>query len=454
MNLLVPTAIFGWPFVVFLLFTITTPRRAVITGMLGAWMFLPMAGFEFPGIPNVNKMSVTCVSVLAAVSIFDIGAYVRFRPSWVDGAIVLWIIIQVPSGIAGGYGVYEGFSYMQNTFVSWGLPYLIGRLYFSDAEGMRELAVGLSVAALIYVPFVLLEVRISPQLHKWVYGFRQHIFGQSVRLGGYRPMVFMQHGLAVGQFMATGTLAGYWLWWTGALRRHVSIPTGPLVLVLIFVTLLCKSIFAIALTLLGVVVLWLCKQFNSKWILFFLLVVPPLYMASRTFGGWNASQLLAIASSIGDDRVESLQVRLASEDILWRWVKRSPQSLWVGSGRLSEIMEGNRKEIGRFIPDGLWLIALGKNGIVGLVSMYGVLLLPVARCLFRFKSKRLFSSDGAAVVVMMMVLILYALDNLLNAMINPFYLLAAGGLGGIHNIGSALQDQKFYLEECDLANLG
>ena len=58
------------------------------------------------------------------------------------------------------------------------------------------------LGGLIYVPLCLFEVRMSPQLHNMVYGFAQHSFGQTVRGGGWRPMVFMQHGLAVGLFMS------------------------------------------------------------------------------------------------------------------------------------------------------------------------------------------------------------------------------------------------------------
>ena len=48
----------------------------------------------------------------------------------------------------------------------------------------------------LVVPFVGIML-ISPQLHFMTYGFYQHEFTQVVRMGGYRPMVFLQHGIAV-----------------------------------------------------------------------------------------------------------------------------------------------------------------------------------------------------------------------------------------------------------------
>ena len=39
------------------------------------------------------------------------------------------------------------------------------------------------------------------------------------------------------------------------------------------------------------------------------------------------------------------------------------------------------------------------------------------------------------------VLVLYALDNLLNAMVNPIYLLAAGGLG-VLKVGQRVEPEQ------------
>ena len=69
-----------------------------------------------------------------------------------------------------------------------------------------------SSAALIYAPLCLLELRLSPQLHRWVYGYHQHDFVQTMRDGGYRPMVFMEHGLMVSFWMAAAALTAFWLW--------------------------------------------------------------------------------------------------------------------------------------------------------------------------------------------------------------------------------------------------
>ena len=56
------------------------------------------------------------------------------------------------------------------------------------------------LAGLLYSALIVFEIRMSPQLHKWVYGFFPHTWGQQVRYGGFRPVVFLGHGLWVSMF--------------------------------------------------------------------------------------------------------------------------------------------------------------------------------------------------------------------------------------------------------------
>lgn len=439
---LVPITIFGWPLVVLALFAVLPPRRAVIVGMLGAWLFLPMAGYPLPGLPDITKMSITCVTVFLGTMIFDAGRFARLRWSWADLAMVTWVLVPLLSAVSAGYGAYEGFSGILNQLVSWGMPYVIGRLYFSDLDGLRELAMGIFVGGLVYVPFVLFEARMSPQLHTWVYGFHQHVFAQSKRGEGWRPTVFMQHGLAVAMFMGTAAVCGVWLWTAGRVRtvRVIggAVPTWILAVGLFAVAAACKSSYALLLMLAGTGALLLSRALNTRVVLAGMLMIAPLYVAARTVGGWDAQLLRDAASMIAPSRTDSFAMRLDSEDTLWRWVQGE---LLFGHGRLGELTGKDSENWGRFIPDGLWLIALGKNGMVGLAAMYGVLLLPSAVFLWRHRARELMRPDVAGATVLMLVLVLYAMDNLLNAMVNPIYLLAAGGLAAC-SAGAVAQSER------------
>ena len=92
--------------------------------------------------------------------------------------------------------------------LEWGLPYFIGRIYLGNFKWMRELAIAIFIGGLVYVPLCIYEMKFSPILHMQVYGFAQNSIAQQIRLGGWRPMVFLPHGIAVGLFMSAGIAGG------------------------------------------------------------------------------------------------------------------------------------------------------------------------------------------------------------------------------------------------------
>jgi hypothetical protein len=425
MNLAVNVALFGWPVVVLVLFAVLPARRAVIVSMLGAWLFLPIAGYAFPGFPDITKMSVTCVSVFIGTLLFDPTRLSRIRWSPVDLVMLVWILAPLPGAIDSGYGVYEGISGAQNQLVSWGMPYMIGRLYFSDPAGLRELAFGIFVGGLVYTPFVLFEARMSPQLHTWVYGFHQHSFAQARRGEGWRATVFMQHGLAVAMFMGTAAVCGMWFWAAAKLRTYKGVPVWALASALFVVVAISRSSYALILMLAGMMVLFASRMLSTRLIVVALLMATPLYLGARTVGGWDAQEIKDAASMMGTERLDSLTIRLGSEDAMWQWIQGD---LLFGRGRLTGLIGANESEYGRFVADGMWVIALGRYGLLGMASMFGVLLLPTAIYLVRFRPKEFLNAEMAGATALMIVLVLYAMDNLLNAMWNPIYLLASGGL--------------------------
>src|SRR5689334_9280513 len=150
-NFLVRLTLFGWiPFVLFL-FTIYSPRRAVIWAFLLAWLFLPMAGFSVPGLPDYTKMSATTAGVLIGALLFDTDRILGFRPRWIDIPMAVWCLSPFVSSYLNDLGAYDGVAEVVHGTIIWGLPYVIGRVYFADLEGIRELAIGMFVGGLLYV---------------------------------------------------------------------------------------------------------------------------------------------------------------------------------------------------------------------------------------------------------------------------------------------------------------
>jgi hypothetical protein len=131
--------------------------------------------------------------------------------------MLIWCLCPIVTQVSnGGSPISPTF----NQIISWGLPYLVGRLYVGSLDGLRQLAIGILAGGLAYIPFTLIEGVKGPILHQMVYGVSAFDdWSQAVRAGGWRPVVFMQHGLMVGVWMMTAALIAVWFWQTGDAQK-------------------------------------------------------------------------------------------------------------------------------------------------------------------------------------------------------------------------------------------
>ncbi len=438
MSIFVPVALFSWPLVVLVLFSTVPARRAVITAFLFAWLFLPVAAYEVPGLPDYTKTSATSYAVVLGVLLFDSARLTRFRPSWIDLPLVIWCVTPLVTSVLNGLGAYDGMSSVASEIVAWGIPWFIGRLYFGDPDGLRELAIGVFIGGLIYVPLCLYEIRMSPQLHDMIYGYHQHSFGQTKRFGGWRPVVFMQHGLAVGFWMTSASLAGVWLWRSGVLRHVRGVSMSALVPALLVTTVLCKSAGSLILLAVGAFILFATRWTRSPVWMMLLIAAPIAYMGLRATGDWSGRPLIAFAEMISDERAGSLQVRLDNEDLLAEKARERPAFGWGGWGR-NRVYDDRGRDM--TITDGLWIITFGQRGLVGLAALYGMLLIPAGLALRQWPAAAWSSPEVAPIAIAAALLALFACDSLFNAMVNPVYMLCAGSLVGM--VQSWEKDRSF-----------
>ena len=444
LNALVPIAMFGWIPAVLGLFWVLPPRRAVIAAFLLGWLFLPIAAYKVPGITAYTKMTATCAGILLGAMVFDAGRLLAFRFRWVDLPMAVWCLCPFASSVSNGLGVYDGVSAVVYQTITWGVPYFIGRVYFTDLEGLRELAIGVFIGGLVYAPLCLFEIKMSPQLHRLIYGSHA-TWGQNYRFGGWRPIVFMQHGLMLGMWMTTASLAGVWLWMSGGLRRFWGVGAGWWLLGLLGTTVLCKSTGAIALLGLGLGILLLAKWTKRTLPLWCLLMAAPLYMATRAPGLWDGRQLVSFSSSVaGDERADSLAYRLRNEDMLAAKALEQPVFGWGGWGR-GRVYDDDGRDIS--VTDGLWIITLGQRGVVGLIVLTASILLPGILLLRSYPITAWAHPSVAPAAALATMLALYMIDSLMNGMVNPVFALAAGATTGtaaapMHRIPSIQGRQK------------
>ena len=436
-NLFVPIALFGWLPLVTWLFSKIKPYQAAALAFVAAWMFLPVASIPFKGLPDYTKVTATCVGIFFAAWKFDRERLLQFRFETVDIPMLLWCLCPILSSVVNGLGVYDGVSSAMYQSFTWGLPYFVGRVYFSDLKGINTLAIAIFVGGLVYVPFCLEEMAMSPQLHRLVYGFHQHSFLQTMRGNGYRPMVFMQHGLMVAMWMVSALLIGLWLAYSGVLPEGFSrLPrigkifakiSLPLLLVALLVTtVLMKSTGAFVLFLIGMLTLYLSNKFKTALLVWLLICIPPVYMVARSTGWWTGEGLSnAISQKFSAERGQSLQFRFDNEKILVDKALDGSLFGWGGWNR-SRVFDDEGKDIS--VTDGLWIITLGTRGIFGLVVLTTVVLLPVLLLLHRSTADQWNRREYAAIAAMCILLSLYMIDNLLNSMINPIFMLFNGGI--------------------------
>lgn len=430
MSALVPFVMFGWPFLVVGLFALLPARRAVVVAFLFAWLFLPRVAYPIEGLPDYTKMSATSLGALLGVALFHSERLMSFRPSWIDIPMLIWCLCPLPSAVACGLGAYAGVAAAFSQLVIWGFPYLVGRLCLENIDGLRELAVGIVVGGLVYVPLVIYEARMHPQLHNMLYGFGgggARFYGGFGPLG-WQPKVFMSNALALTMFMGGASVVGAWLWVTGALRRLGAIPFWMCLLPLLFATVLCKSLGANVLAGAGIAALFASKKLGTRIPLLCLAMVVPLYIGLRATNSWSGRSLVNVARTLASEtRAGSFQTRLDNEDSL---AAKARQKWLLGWGPWGDYRV--RDERGRDISltDGLWVIAFGKYGIVGLAALFSAFLVPVLAVLRRIPAGLLFSAKFAPLAAFAVMLTIYMLDCLHNAFANPVLILVAGAVAG------------------------
>ena len=421
MNSFATLMLLAWVPISLTLFALLPARRAALATLLLGWMFLPIMKIPIPGIPDYDKGAAISYALFFGVLIFDSNRLLRFRLHWSDLAVITWIAAAPLSSIANNLGAYDAVSQIWQGFFAWGVPYLIGRLYLNSPAGLRDFFWAMLLAGIIYVPFVLYEVRMSPQLHRLVYGEAQHNFIQTMRGGGWRPMVFMNHGLQLSLFMAAASIAGLCLWRFSGVRKIAGLSTGVFVAAIAATLLLCKSTGAILICLIAGTIIWPAA---GIWPRRLVMTVVPLFLITRVvFNGTIEPLILSAAGFFGEDRARSLSYRFESEQTLIDNFWAHP-ILGGGGWNFLQSTDSWTGEVSTVVPDSLWVIAMATTGALGLVSLQMATWWPAARAMVSRRSSPEITGAG-------MILGMIVLDSLVNAMTPAIIISLAGGLACI-----------------------
>jgi len=427
MTILIPITLFGWIPFVLMFFSLFPPRRAVIAAFISAWLFLPMAGFSVPGLPDYTKRTATSLAVLLGITIFHSNLLLALRPRWFDLPIVVYCCLcPIASSLSNNLGLYDGCAAALVSSVTWGLPYLIGRVCFTHLEHLRELAVGIVVGGLVCIPFCWWEMRMSPQLHLTLYGFTSGGYAD-LYYGAHRPKLFLSCALELGLWMTATATTGFWLWASGSVKQLNGYPSGQLMFVLIVTTILCRATGAVMILMVGLSLWFLLKWSGSRLPAIGLILVPILYMTTRASGIWTGEQAVeVIRTLVNDRRADSLEFRMNNENLLAKHALERPWFGWGGWGRNFVVDRSGKLTV----IDGMWIFALGTTGVVGLISYESALLLPMVLLVRHYPVRTWRTPTLAPTAALATLATLYTIDGIANAFVNPIYFLALGGVTG------------------------
>lgn len=434
-------AIFAFPIVALILFKSLVPRNALIWTTLLGYLFLPTAtSYDLPLLPAIDKdtMPALCaILLLLAVSPKTI-ASLSVQPGWVPRHKVIRALIFVSlagalltvltnsdalvygSRVIPGLRVYDGFSDMLGVILHI-LPLLLARKFLANEEGHRLVLQGLAIAGAIYSLPIIFELVMSPQLNRIVYGFFPHSWAQHIRNGGYRPLVFLHHGLWLGIFMSGTVLAAFaCMRVCGAAKKNLYFALGMwLLLILVSV----KTLGALMIAILLLPVVAFLKPRGQVLVAAAIAGCILLYPTLRGAGLVPTDQIVESAESIDSGRAASLRFRLKNEDILL--AKANQRSLfgWGGWGR-SRVYNEKGQDIS--VTDGLWVGVIGLGGWTGYIGTIGLLCVPILLLAFRGHSSGLTLTTSCLSLVLAGNLI----DLIPNAGLTPVTWLLVGALCG------------------------
>ncbi|MAC81914.1 MAG: hypothetical protein CML66_28110 [Rhodobacteraceae bacterium] len=425
----------------------TQPQRtALVWSLLLGYLFLPSRfGINLPGLPPLEKRSVAALAILAGLLLFLPNRTPRLAAlndqpllenhnrlfAWVFFGLAAGLFLNMGLTIATNQTSYTigekflaamrpwDFVSMASAITFTMIPFFLGRRYLARPEDHRYLLKCLVISGLIYSVLVVFEIRMSPQLHRWIYGYFQSDWVQHFR-NGFRPIVFLNHGLAVGFFLFSTVFAAL------ALARSTQVGThwkwGLAATWLLLVLLISRNLGATAIALLLLALLFLGRRFA----LFMVTVITLtflLYPAVRQTNLIPLSEIASTAGKISADRMQSFQFRLDNEDLLLARAAEKPVSGWGSWGR-PRVYNDKGRDIS--VTDGLWIIVLGERGWLGYICFFGLLTLPLL-ALPRVRKRKEIPIETVAMAVIMAGNLIYLIPN---STLSPIAWLMAGALAG------------------------
>ena len=359
--------ILAWPLLCCFFYSRFDRITATFIAIVGGFLLLPVkVAIDLPLFPDIDKNITSCIGALLGIIFVKrehfnwLGKYRSVRYSIITIFIITIInyFFNMQPIFNGQYWkegltLYELISAcLRNYFAI--LPLVIGLYAVRTESDVIKLYKLLVVALLIYLPLVLFEIRFSPQLHNYLYGFYPHSLSQQLRDGGFRAMVFTGHGLITANIYLGGFVSLLVLL---KLKRYFISKSFNNVLILVFlaILILLKSVTAIVLAVLSFILVFILSNnlrgLAQKIILAFS-IIYPLFILFEVVPYDSIYEF--VISIVPEERVDSLFFRLNNEAT---YITYLDDFFLIGYGSMG------RWFIPDVIVDGIWLVWIMQYGV-------------------------------------------------------------------------------------------
>lgn len=423
-------------------FWLVRPSYAVLWCVLGGWALLPNGEYPppwddrghpywilclaLPGQMLVSKAWVGPLAALAGVFLRDRGrgGILAYRFHWMDLIPIAWSMSPIATGLlreSAAPSSPPGWVASIYLLAAWGIPWFLGRIYFSSPHGRLLLVKGLAWSAAAYLPVSLIEGLCGPKLYGWVYGAHPFAAVGEERYIGFRPLGLLEDGNQLGMWLMGGALCAIWLAWTQ--REGNRTWCWVLAGVTTFQALAAQSMGAILLLLVGLGALAV-----TRWVSLRVLVVVGALMLVLGAGVYLSGKVPVgrlKQTAVGQKFVQTFK-EAGRGSFTWRvgqdqkFLKLATAHPLTGHGQWDWWKEQKAR------PWGLELLVLGQFGLIGLMLAYATVGLPAFWMGVRITRKS--PPELAAAVLLLVLLGLMVVDSLLNAFLLLPIVMASGSL--------------------------
>ena len=447
MNTITLTAILGWPIFGLLIYASQKdPKRGAILSILIGFLFLPSGvGFDLPGLPAIDRDNIVALTLLGALLF---GGKVKMPLKVGVGFYMLAILIYIVSpvltamtngdSLVVGERVLRGMQAYDGLSIAFGellelAPLFIGYWLITSVRDQRMMLTMIVVAGLCYSLLLIVEIRLSPQIHKWVYGFHPATEIGSARGDYYRPKAFLTNGLIAAFFTLTVVIAAVAIWRDDRIRMMQGMDRlarlkprwfGFAAVYLTMILVISQSLGALVFGLAVIPAMIMLKPRTQLWVAVIITTIAFSYPILRSLDLVPHESLVEGAAAISERRAESLEARFYNEGRLLERGLERPMLGWGNWGR-NRIYDS--RGVDRTLSDGYWVIILGTRGIIGYLANYIVFVAPIY--LFWLQSRRQKKMEVSPITAgICLTLSVNFLDFVPNAPLTPLTWLFIGAL--------------------------